>query len=829
MSASADDRPVKVILSAVVSDYVEKMEAARKATDETREANQKAAAEAEKVKATWKTVGTTMTAVGGAVLSVGAAMLTAGINYNAMQQQTRAALSTVLGSAQAANAQMDKLDEFAKTSPFAKTTFIKAQQQMLAFGIETQKVIPYLSAIGDATAAAGGSNQQIEEIAAIMSKISSSSKITAEDLNQFGERGINAAELIGLSMGKTAKQIREEITAGTLDADAALDALVQGMNSKFEGASANVKTTFSGALDRVSAAWRDLSSELAEPLVGANGGGMLVDALNFAADLLRGFQALPEPVKATTVAIIGTTAAVVAAKGAWILAAPKMAGFTENLRTMGLVGGGLKGTLGGITNLLGGPWGIALIAAGAALAILDTATKGSAASAEDAANAWKTLSDSTSIIEMVADNGGEGLRTLTGDTKDLGAALDSLKTSMGDGPTSIPFFNAIDELNLGDIKTDVQALGDGLATLVSEDLDGAATAFADFAEQQGLTDEQILTLIDSSSSLSEALATQATQLGLTADDTTKLQLLTGELGSSSQESAEKVAAITGAAEDASGAIDELAKDILNFGSAEIDTRESTRKFEEAVWALSDSFSANGATLSDYTAEGIANGRALDDLISRTKQLASDTYVQTGSQEAANAVLQQGRDRLYAQRDAYVAAGGSASDFDRYVRSIPESVGTDITAYANTNNAEADLNWTARDRTVNVRTFYLPGVGNVPLRANGGEITLPRYDGGGSVSGPGTSKSDSILARLSDGEHVLTAEDVAAMGGQAGVYAFRKGLHQYGRSSGSSSAVSEATGAGSGVVITGGNFGYDPDSIGRSINREARTQRRLNRT
>lgn len=263
MSASADDRPVKVILSAVVSDYVEKMEAARKATDETREANKKAAAEAEKVKATWKTVGTTMTAVGGAVLSVGAAMLTMGVNYNAMQQQTRAALSTVLGSAQAANAQMDKLDEFAKTSPFAKTTFIKAQQQMLAFGIETQKVIPYLSAIGDATAAAGGSNQQIEEIAAIMSKISSSSKITAEDLNQFGERGINAAELIGLSMGKTAKQIREEITAGTLDADAALDALVQGMNSKFEGASANVKTTFSGALDRV--------GRVARPLIRACG------------------------------------------------------------------------------------------------------------------------------------------------------------------------------------------------------------------------------------------------------------------------------------------------------------------------------------------------------------------------------------------------------------------------------------------------------------------------------------------------------------------------------------------------------------------------------
>jgi hypothetical protein len=36
-------------------------------------------------------------------------------------------------------------------------------------------------------------------------------------------------------------------------------------------------------------------------------------------------------------------------------------------------------------------------------------------------------------------------------------------------------------------------------------------------------------------------------------------------------------------------------------------------------------------------------------------------------------------------------------------------------------------------------------------------------------------SDSIPAWLSNGEHVLTAEDVADMGGQNAVYAFREGL------------------------------------------------------
>src|SRR5699024_7302486 len=121
---------------------------------------------------------------GAAVTAIGVAMLKAGVEYNSLQQRTRASLTTMLGSAKAANEQMDKLDAFARTSPFAKQTFIRAQQQMLAFGIESRKVVPYLEAIQDAVAAAGGGNAEIERIVATMSKIQASAKITAQDLNE---------------------------------------------------------------------------------------------------------------------------------------------------------------------------------------------------------------------------------------------------------------------------------------------------------------------------------------------------------------------------------------------------------------------------------------------------------------------------------------------------------------------------------------------------------------------------------------------------------------------------------------------------------------------
>lgn len=68
---------------------------------------------------------------------------------------------------------------------------------------------------------------------------------------------------------------------------------------------------------------------------------------------------------------------------------------------------------------------------------------------------------------------------------------------------------------------------------------------------------------------------------------------------------------------------------------------------------------------------------------------------------------------------------------------------------------------------------------VPRRATGG-ANIPN----GALRGPGTGKSDSMLMyspgfgywRGSNGEHVLTEEDVQAMGGHDNVYRFRNMLH-----------------------------------------------------
>lgn len=223
-------------------------------------------------------------------------LVATGVAYNTLQQTSRAALATLLGGASAANAQMDKLDAFARLSPFSKSVFITAQQQLLGFGVEAGKVIPMLDAIQQAVAATGGSSQMLSEIAFVLAQISAAGKITGQDLIQLGQRGINAAELIGAQMGKTAAEIKQDITDGALDATVALDLLTKGMAEKFAGASANVKGTFSGTVDRVKAASRDIGAALAEPFVSKNGGGLAVTWGNQLADVMRAVEKHISPV-----------------------------------------------------------------------------------------------------------------------------------------------------------------------------------------------------------------------------------------------------------------------------------------------------------------------------------------------------------------------------------------------------------------------------------------------------------------------------------------------------------------------------------------------------
>jgi len=230
------------------------------------------------------------TAAAAAVAAVGANAIRTGVQYNTLQQTTRAGLKTLLGSAEAANKQMDLLNEFTSTSPFAKQTFIEAQQGLLAFNFAAEEVIPTLDAIQNQVAAMGGSNQQIREIATIFGKIRSSQLISMEDINQLAERGINAPKLLAEYMKVSEEAMREDLMGDPVrgrDAIDALNIIINSMAENNRGAAEGVKNTWVGAIDRIKAAWRDAASWLMTPFVDPMGGGLGIEWANSIADSLR--------------------------------------------------------------------------------------------------------------------------------------------------------------------------------------------------------------------------------------------------------------------------------------------------------------------------------------------------------------------------------------------------------------------------------------------------------------------------------------------------------------------------------------------------------------
>ena len=224
------------------------------------------------------------------VAALGKNTISTGLAYNAMQQNANAALKTMLGSQKAVNEQMEKLGKLAQNSPFSKATFISAQQQLIAFGVEVEKVIPLLDAMQNAVAASGGGSQQLADLAFVIAQIKAAGKITGQDLIQLGQRGINAAEIIGKAFGKSSAEVKAMISKNQIDADQAIDALTKGMMEKFGGATDAIKQQWSGAADRIKAANRDIGADIGKMFIDPTGGGRAVEWGNKLADVLRTFQ-----------------------------------------------------------------------------------------------------------------------------------------------------------------------------------------------------------------------------------------------------------------------------------------------------------------------------------------------------------------------------------------------------------------------------------------------------------------------------------------------------------------------------------------------------------
>lgn len=198
-------------------------------------------------------------------------------------------------------------------------------------------------------------------------------------------------------------------------------------------------------------------------------------------------------------------------------------------------------------------------------------------------------------------------------------------------------------------------------------------------------------------------------------------------------------------------------------------RDAQRGYEQAIDDAAAALAENGATLDINTEAGRENQAALDEIVDANTRVIDGLRTQGATQGELQAQVQRSRDDFIAFATANGVAADEAAALADQMGLIPANVTPTVTLVDNA-SAGLDNLWAKitrlPDRTVTVNlktneTTVSTGVGNMVGKASGG-----------AVFGPGSGTSDSIPARLSNGEHVLTASDVRKMGGHAAVYAMR---------------------------------------------------------
>src|SRR5262245_40018786 len=205
----------------------------------------------------------------------------AAIDLNSSLEQSKIAFTTMLGSAEKADAFLEDLAKFAATTPFEFPDLVNASKRMFAFGFQSQQVVPLLTAVGDAVAAVGGGADVIDGVTTALGQMQAKGKVSAEEMNQLAERGIPAWDMLAKKLGVSVAQAMDMASKGTVKAATFIEAFQEGTAQRFGGMMAKQARTWQGALSTISDSVNMAIAKAFKPLfdILSTGAIMLADFL----------------------------------------------------------------------------------------------------------------------------------------------------------------------------------------------------------------------------------------------------------------------------------------------------------------------------------------------------------------------------------------------------------------------------------------------------------------------------------------------------------------------------------------------------------------------
>lgn len=211
-----------------------------------------------------------------AALSAAEGFISSGIEYNAQIESYTVGFTNMLGSAEAAQQAMAKIQEDAARTPFNVEALTQANQLLISAGENAGYSEKVILALGNAVNAAGGGNAELSRMAQNLQQIANVGKAASIDIKQFAYAGINIYQVLADYTGKSVQEVQNMTISYDLLSQALIAASEEG--GRYYGAMETQSQTMNGRMSTL----QDNVKQLAGLLTGdlSSGAGVVIGNLN---------------------------------------------------------------------------------------------------------------------------------------------------------------------------------------------------------------------------------------------------------------------------------------------------------------------------------------------------------------------------------------------------------------------------------------------------------------------------------------------------------------------------------------------------------------------
>lgn len=209
-------------------------------------------------------------------LNAAKSFISAGLDYNAQIETYTTGLTNMLGSAEAAQQDMENIQADAARTPFDVESLTKANQYLISAGENASYARKTINALGDAVAATGGGSDELNRMAQNLQQIANTGKATAVDIKQFAYAGINVYGILADYTGKSTAEVQKMTISYDLLTKALQAASEEG--GRYYNAMDDLSQTQNGRTNTLKDNVKQLAGLMTSDL--ADGIGMVTSNLN---------------------------------------------------------------------------------------------------------------------------------------------------------------------------------------------------------------------------------------------------------------------------------------------------------------------------------------------------------------------------------------------------------------------------------------------------------------------------------------------------------------------------------------------------------------------